>query len=663
MAKSNRQTELAVDLGDEEVELIRLEAVEALSQHFTISLDLLMDRQVDLLPHLGKPVAVSVSEDGHLLRYFNGIAIDAEMIQEIESVGFIYRMTLRPLAYLHSQGRDYKIFQNKTTKDIIQKILADAGIEVEFNLSGSTPNRAYCVQYGESNFGFVSRLMEEDGLYYYYFHADSDHVLMICDSPSAHSESAASPLVYNPFSGSGANVDSPTGSSDDSMYVQSWHERVSTGAENKVTLRDFDFMKPDKAREAETALESAHKVDSVEVYDFPGRYFTEDVLEQRTTALLQARRANRRTYSGTSHNAALAVGATFVLSGHSSRNGSYLITHAHHSVAAEHQRSGMAAESGNTVSFEAVPAETKWRAPLTARRPVVLGPETAIVTGPKDETIYTDKFGRIKVKFHWDRVGKYDENSSCWIRVSQTGGLGNNILPRVGHEVIVDFLHGDPDRPIIVGRVFNQDYMPVYELPAHRTKAVWRTLTYGTPVDAQAKEQLDTKSPLANELRFEDKAGAEEVFLHSQRDMNVRTIRTQTNHLGLDQDTKIGQHRTIKIGVDDSVKIGNNRLTEIKSNEDRKIGANRKTKIDSNDSLDVGQTIKIDAGMEIVISAGTKMTLKVGGSTITLDPTKIDINTMMLTMNGSIMAELKSTLTTVKGSAITTVQGGLVKIN
>lgn len=668
MVSAARQTELTVDLGDGSAKLISLNSLESLSQHFTITLELMLDEETDLLPYLGRSAAVSVSEDGELLRHFNGIAVSAERREEVSGAGFVYSMTLRPLSFLHSQGRDFKIFQNKTTKEIIQSIFDDCGIEAEFKLSGSTPNRSYCVQYGESNFGFASRLMEQDGLYYFYRHTDANHILVVCDSPTSHLESDISPLKFNAASGGGANVDSAARFDDGhSMFVQEWKERVSTGAESKVTLWDFDFMKPEDSRKAETKEEGVHDLDTVEVYDFPGRFYEDKLGTERTKSLLESRRANRRVFSGEANNSGIALGTTFALRDHpvGRYNRSYLVTQCSHSLANEQYRAeGQASEaSGNTVDFEAVPADTKWRSALTARRPVVLGPETAIVTGPQNETIYTDKFGRIKVQFHWDRQGKRDENSSCWIRVAQTGGLGNNILPRVGHEVIVDFMGGDPDRPVILGRVFNQAHMPVYTLPDHKTKALWRTLTYGDAVDPGAKKDLDTKNPLANELRFEDKAGAEEVFFHAQKDMNIRTIYNQTNKLGNDQSVDIGQHRKMEIGVDDTVKIGNNRETKIGTDEKREIGSNRNTKIGTDETLKVGSKIKINAGSEILIEAGAKMTLVVGGSKITMQAATIDIATTKLTMNGSAIAEMSSGGgATVKGS-LTTIQGAMVKIN
>jgi type VI secretion system secreted protein VgrG len=183
-------------------------------------------------------------------------------------------------------------------------------------------------------------------------------------------------------------------------------------------------------------------------------------------------------------------------------------------------------------------------------------PETAIVTGPKGEEIYTDEYGRVKVRFHWDRSSTEGDKSTCWIRVSQTGGLGNVILPRVGHEVIIDFLDGNPDRPVVVGRVFNKENMPIYPLPDNKTRALWRTKRYGDAGSYGAAKSLDTGAPGANELRFEDKGGKEEVFLHAERDMTLRVRHSESHNIGLDQSIDIGGSRDVKIQETDSNDVG-----------------------------------------------------------------------------------------------------------
>lgn len=665
---AGRQVRLEIDLGGEQVSLVRLTGSEALSQSFHFCIDILAPLgEFDILPHLGKPVKVGAYEDDELQRHFHGVVVDGTFMQEIAGAGFHYRLTLRPKTFFHEQGKNFRIFQNKTVKDILAEVLKGCGISADLGkLKSAGRERAYCVQYGESDFGFACRLMEEEGIYYFYAHTPDDHILTLCTSPSAHKAGTAATLTYDPDSSTVFNVDSAARTTTArKQFVQKWHERVSTGAEAKVTLRDFDFQKPEAALESRATGESEHPDDAIEVYSFPGRFFVGSEGNALGSTILDARRANRRTFSGESHVGSISSGTTFKLEKHPHGrfNGQYLVTHCQHSIGTEQYASGMNHGSGHTVTFEAVPSDTLWKAPQTTRRPVVHGPETAIVTGPAGEEIHVDQFARVKIKFHWDRLSELNDHSSCWVRVSQTGGLGNIIIPRVGHEVLVDFLDGDPDRPIIVGRVFNASHMPIYALPEHKTKAVWRTKRYGNTGSYGPAKSLDTGTPGVNELRFEDKGGSEEVFLHAERDMNVRVRHKETHHVGLDQQIDIGQDRIETVVRDEKVKIGNNRQVEIVKDEMAKIGNNLKTEIGTKEERKIGQSLKIKAGTKIEIEAGVEIKLIVGGSSVTLTQGGVKIEGITLDFKGTAKADLKSPMTTTVGSGIMTVQGALVKIN
>jgi type VI secretion system secreted protein VgrG len=648
---SERQTQLSINLGGEQVKLVRLEATEALGQPFYISVDIVATLgEIDLLPHLGKPAAISVSEDDEVLRHFHGIIVESEFLSE-ESGGFQYRLTLRPKTYLIEQNRNYRIFQDKTVKAILEKIFGERSIDVDFGtLSGGARKRTYCVQYGESDFGFLTRLMEEEGIYYYYVHSKGGHKLTLCDKPSSHSDGTTTPLSFNPTGGSVFNTDSSTRTDGGQKFVQRWHERVSTGSESKVTMRDFDFMKPQSALESVASEPGQHPLDATEVYEFPGRFYDKAEGKALSDTVLQMRRASRKTFSGESQAAGICCGTLFNLidHGHERFNAKYLITQTQHSISTETYRSTSGGgDGGHLVRFESVPAETAWKSPQTRRRPIVHGPETAIVTGPPGETIHIDKYARIKVQFHWDREGKKDDKSSCWIRVAQTGGLGNVIHPQVGQEVVVDFLDGNPDRPIVIGRVYNESHMPIYPLPANKTRAVWRTTRYGAAGSYGAAKSLDSGAPAANELRFEDKGGKEEVYFHAERDLNTRVRHIETHHVGLDQKIDVGQDQTLDIHRD--------RTTKIKRDEKLTIKGLRETKITKTDLLDVTQSINIKAGIKIEI--------EVGSSKITLDQTGVKIEGINLSFKGTAMAEMKSPLTTVSADALMTVKGAMVFIN
>jgi type VI secretion system secreted protein VgrG len=660
-----RQTTLKIDLGGEHVLLERIQGVEALGKPFQLALDIIAPLgEVDIFPHLGKPTTVFVMEDDELLRYFHGLVTEGEFLRE-SSEGVHYRLTLRPWTYYLSQNRNFAIFQDLDTIDIVKKVLSDAGVsDVDYGrLSGNFTKRDYCVQYGESDFAFISRLMEEDGIYYFFQHEQERHVMVLCNAPASHREANPSRLAFNAESRSVFNAPSAKRitSAAREHHVNSWVERVTSGGESKVTLRDFDFHNPERPIEATVTDRRGHPKDSQEVYAYPAGYVRETISKGGTAGLKQLRdtlgatalaalRAERKLYTGQSQASGLACGRKVQVQDHPHGrfNRTYLITETLHSITAETYRTGQHEDEDDfNVEFEAIPDDTTWRPLRVSPRPVVHGLESAIVAGPQGEEIYTDEYGRVKVRFHWDRSNNPGDKSTCWIRVSQTGGLGNIIIPRVGHEVLIDFLGGDPDRPVVVGRVFNKSHMPIYPLPEHKTRALWRTKRYGEAGQYPNAKPLDVDPTGANELRFEDKGGSEEVFLYAERDMNTRIRHNETHHVGTDQTNDIGHNRTERVGKE----------------EDVTVGGNRKVLIKKNDDLDVKGSINIKAGTTIEIEAGVSITLKVGGTTVKLDATGVQMKGPMLSASADAMAEIKSPMTTIKGDGILTLKGGMTMIN
>ncbi len=653
MSASKRQTSLTPTLAEsrEKLRLISLDAYEALSEPFMVSLDALARSEIELLPNLGRAASIECLLDGEHLRYYNGVVIDARYSEELVGEGFVYRLTLAPLAHFHAQGSNFRIYQGKTVIGIVEDVLGRCGIPYKVVATGGTRTLAYCVQYGESDFAFVSRPMEEDGLYYYYAHEPAAHRLMICDKPGSHPALPVGDLTFNALSDSVSIVDSAARiGAGAGAFIQAWHEHASSGAEARVTLRDFDFKKPRKPRESQAEETKAHAEDAIEVYRWPGRYYQQEEGKALSAVLLESRRAQRLRYEGECRFPGIQAGHTFALRQHPNDrfNRKYLITACRSHVSNEQYRSGRG-QAETHVGFSAIPDDVQFRAPIVTPRPVARGPETALVTGPPGEEIHVDEFGRIKVQFHWDREGQNDDKSSCWLRVSQTGGLGNIIIPRVGHEVLIDFINGNPDRPIVVGRVFNQAHKPVYPLPEHKTRALWRTKTYKQDSGSSLGDAvgLDTGAPGANELRFEDAQGKEEVFIHAERDMNTRIRHDETHHVGKDVE----------------IKVGKNRKEEVLGTETVDIEKDRKVKINANDSLTVKNKIVIEAGTEIEIKAGAKITLKVGNSTVTIDPAKIQVATTVLDMQGKATAKLGSAMTTVEAQGLLVAKGSLVTIN
>lgn len=678
MPERTRLTEMTIDLGDEQIVLERIDCSEALGAPFTILVDVLAPLEVDLRPHLGKPCALSVYEDDDLLRHFHGLMVAAEYQQQTDGSGHMhrYRLTLRPWSYFLDQNRSMAIYQDLSAVDIIKQVFADNGVsDTEFKIAKTYQTRVYCVQYQESDFAFVSRLMEDEGIYYYYRHEADKHVMVLCDSPAAHPDATPPRLTYNPNAVSVFAGDSGKRNSAGKVYLHSWHERVSTGAEAKVTLRDWDFKSPDQPLAAEASDEGQHPKDDREVYHYPGGYWLETdgrggqegSGRDKSAAMLEQRRAERRVFTGEAQASGLGCGTKVAVTGHAvdRMNADYLVTRTHHSLTAERYRSvsGTTHEDRYNVRFDAIPAETPFHSPQVTPRPIVHGLESAIVTGPETEEIYTDEYGRVKVRFHWDRSGSPGEKSTCWMRVSQTGGLGNIILPRVGHEVLVDFLGGDPDRPLVTGRVFNGENMPIYDLPANKTRALWRTKRYGDPGRYPDTKDLDTGAPGVNELRFEDKGGVEEVFLHAERDMKTRIRFDETHHVGHNQSLMIGFCRDEEVVRDESLKVGNDRKREVTHDETVKIGNDRKKDVGNDQKTTVGMNDTTEVGMTSKLTANQAVEIKVGQSSIKMDPMSITIKAPMIQIEGSIMTDVKGMLTTVKADTILTLKGALTLIN
>ena len=620
--------------------------------------------EIKLLPYLGKSVTVESQLDGVHQRYFHGIISDAHFLEDLDAKQFLYRFMLSPRAHFHEQGRNFRIFQDMSVINTVKQVLEGCKITPYVSATTGIRKRTYCVQYGESDFAFASRLMEEDGLYYFYEHTSTEHKLVICDGPSCHANLKLGDLNYSPNSAGIANVDSAARhSSQAGVYVQSWQEHVSSGAETKVTMRDFNFIEPQQAREASVTDERVHKKndlklkdDKIEHYGWPGRFYANETGDDLAKYLLESRRAQRRRFESSSQFTKIQPGYLFDLKGHpnSSYNKNYLVMNCHTSLADETFRSG--ASGGETlVEFGVIPGDFQFRAPMVTRRPIVSGPETAVVTGPPGEEIYVDKYGRIKVHFHWDRLGKDDDTSSCWIRVAQTGGLGNLIIPRVGDEVLINFINGDPDRPIVVGRVFNETHMPYYDLLKHKTRALWRSKTYkrtsGGPWDGAkgltglphanrpVDKELNGTPMFGNEIRFEDEEEKEHLVIYAERDMDTRIRNDETRLVGKDEFVDIGHDETYDIGNDRTVTIH------------------------ANDKLDVTDKITVTSGSEISITATSKITLTVGASSITIDASSIKISTPTLDMKGTAKADLAAPMTTIKADGILTAQGSLVKIN
>jgi type VI secretion system secreted protein VgrG len=644
---------MSIDVGDEQVVLQRIESEERLGRPFVVHATIISPLELDLYPHLGKPAGLAVLEDGELLRRFHGLMTAGEYVKETPA-GHHYRLTIEPWTYYLAQNRQMAIFQDKNAVEIIKQVIEGAGIQdVDYTrLSKPRVTRGYTVQYRESDFAFVSRLMEEEGIYYFFQHDADRHVMVLCEGPSSHQPGTPAKLRFNANAMSVFTANSKSRFDQHRDILQSWVERVASTGQARVTVRDYDFESPDQPLASESTGEGGHARDDREIFVYPGRYTREktgrgdqeQVGRERGQTLLDSRRASRRTFTGTSQASGIVTGQRLDVADHPAErlNGSFMVISAVHSIAAEAYRSGeQDDEEPYNVKFEAIPADTVFQSPQETPRPRAQGLETATVTGPAGETIFTDEYGRVKVRFPWDRADTPGERSTCWIRVSQTGGLGNVILPRVGHEVLVDFLDGDPDRPMVMGRVFNKSHMPIYDLPANKTRAVWRTLTYGDSGEYPETEALDSgQNRTSNEIRFEDRGGAEELFVHAERDMNSRVRFDESRHVGHNQDRRVGLDRTTRIGRDDA----------------KLIAGKRETHVIGTDSLLVDGVLSIESK--------TGITIRVKNSKITIGPDRITIQSPTVEIQANETAVVNGGQTTrVNGGTTLLLNGGTTDIN
>ena len=418
----------------------------------------------------------------------------------------VYEAVLRPWLWYATRRSDFKIFQFKTVPEIVQEVLAPYGFAIEPKLSGSYRNWDYCVQYGETDFDFVSRLMESEGIYYFFAHAKGSHQLVLCDGPGSHAPLPAGPVKV-PYH---AGVLAAQILEQD--FIDSWHhaEDIASG---HFAADDYDFRKPHAEIDTLRRQPAGHSRDSYEIYDWPGGYTELGDGENYARLRLEQQIGRRESIEAEGNLRHIAPGYLFDLARHPNAedNRRYLIEAASHDFQENALRVAAAGaaygESTSSTSyrqaFAVVPDSAPYRVPRLAPRPRTTGPQTAVVVGPAGEEIYTDEYGRIKVQFHWDRYGQRDENASCWIRVSQTwagGGYGSMQIPRIGQEVIVDFLNGDPDHPIVTGCVYNAAQMPAWELPRHKTQSGIQT-------------HWSKGGGGKHMLRFEDQRGSEHIEL------------------------------------------------------------------------------------------------------------------------------------------------------
>ncbi|MDG4880748.1 type VI secretion system tip protein TssI/VgrG [Mesorhizobium sp. WSM4884] len=577
---------------------------------------------VDPLKMLGGVVSVEGESDPK--RWFSGLVSEFKLTRIEDRLAF-YEAVVRPWLWFLGNTTDCRIFQNMTAVEIIEKIFSKYGIaKFEKRLQGSYPQREYCVQYDESDLDFVQRLMEHEGIFYFFEHDEGKHTLVLCDAMSKLKAAPGYEKVLYNFEGQGSRRDVE--------YITEWipGSAVRPGA---YAHTDYDFEKPGADLMAKSAQPFSHKEAAGENYRQPGAHL--DVGRGDTIAGIRREELQavhqRSTAVGTVRG--IFSGCKFKLESfpRDDQNQDYLVISAEYRLFDPGYRTQNEAHSENfKVVLGVAPTKLPYRPPRITPRPIMRGPQTATVVGPSGEEIFTDKYARVKVQFHWDRLGKKDQNSSCFVRVSQTwagSGWGFIQIPRIGQEVIVDFIEGDPDLPIITGRVYNAAEMPPYALPGNATQSGW-------------KSNSSKGGGGYNELMFEDKAGSELVNFQAQKDHHllIKHDRNKTvqhdqsdridhdakHSVGHNLDEDVGNNKTVKIGVDQTTNIGSNdtetvganRSLTVMANETIHVVSNSTENIDANHSQTVGLVQTVTVGAARVDTVGAAETRTVGAAQI-----------------------------------------------
>ena len=589
-----------------ELLVVRFDLVEGVSVPYDLSVELACDDEVKMDDALGKEAFLTLSGDGGD-RHVHGVVDRFEHEGQRGRFG-LYRARVVPYIHWLSLEQDCRIFQNQSVPDIVKRILQDSGLpsdRFDFRLKESYGPVEYCVQYRETDLDFVSRLLEEEGIFYFFEHDDRKHLLVFADGPVAYKEIAGESAVTYNFSQGLAPK-------EECVYRFSFTRQVRSG---KVTRRDYNFEKPGLDL---TSPEQAKVHGKLEVYDYPGRYEEPDRGKRLSRVRLEESMTYYEVAEGESTCVRLVPGFKFSLTDHerSEYDREYFLTrvttHGEQPQSLQEVSGTGSGGFSHSNRFTAIPASVPFRPARVTPRPVVKGIQTATVTGPKGEEIYTDKYGRVKVQFHWDREGGRDEKSSCWVRVASTfagGQYGSIFTPRIGHEVVVDFLEGDPDRPLITGSVYNADQMPPYALPDEKTKSTTKT-----------NSTIGGKG--YNELRFEDKKGSEEVYLQGEKDWTILIKNDKNQVIGNCETLDVGKNRTKTVGVDQRETIGANKTIAVGGNHQETIGGNmglgvggmKSETVAINSAETIGGAKELTVGGAYAVTVGGAMNTAVGGA-------------------------------------------------
>ena len=681
-SQATRHIAVTTPLGEDKLLLRRIQGTEGLSQIFHYDLDMIStEPELKFDDIVGQPISVRIDLPNGNKRHIHGYV--SRFTQTVPLGEYHeYKAEMVPWLWLLTRTQDCRIWQKKSVPEIVKEIFNENGFtDLEERITaGDYPKWENCVQYMETDFQFVSRLLEHEGIYYYFKHEESKHTLILCDSKSRHEDSEGyGDLPFYRPDRPGLHSGDEEAFADEVMLTWRLDQTVQPG---KFAHTDYNFTTPQTPLLSTSEIVQPHQKADFEMFEFPGEHASKGDGDRLALLRMQAYAAAHKIAKGQTNARAVGAGTSFKLTEYwrQDQNIKYIVTKTEFvAVANDYDYMGKEKAQPYACTIEAIPFDVQYRPPRTTPKPRIHGMQTAKVVGTSGEEIETEANGRVKVQFLWDRLGKADQDSSCWIRVAQTLAgpkWGGQWIPRMGMEVLVSFLGGDPDQPMVTGCVYNEDNKPSYDLPANKTQSGWKTRT--------TKEGTDKNF---NELRFEDKKGSEEIYFHAEKNLTQVVENDYNLNIGAgkkdkgDQIVEIYNDQTMKVGVgsgagsqtlevhkDQSIKVatGNHTMEVSAGNSSTKVTAG---------NIDV----KADAGT-IVIEAGTSIELKVGGSSIKIEASaitakigastiKMEAAATKITVGGGSVAvepakvEVKSPMTTVEGSGQCAVKGAMVDVN
>lgn len=665
ITQQDREAEIITPLGKDVLLLQDMTVSEELGRLFTIDAEVLSKENISFEYLLGQNVSIRINlEEGK--RFFNGYV--SGMSQAVDEGHYArYNITLKPWFWFLTRTSDCKIFQNQTVPDIIKQVCNGLGFtDIEDKLTASYRTWGYCVQYRETDFNFLSRLMEQEGIYYYFTHEEGKHTLNLADGYGSHEPiSGYEELEYFP-------PDDVVVRKDDKR-VEGWFvsKKIQPGA---YVLTDYDFVKPKADLKVNSTVTKGHSEADHEIFDYPGEYVESSDGNNYARARIEELQTQYEQIQGQGKAKGLTSGGLFTLANYprEDQNKEYLVVSVTHNISMDDFESGGSSGGASyrnnfTVSDSGIPYRTSRITP----KPIVQGLQTAVVVGSGGEEIYTDEHGRVKLQFHWDRYGESNENSSCWIRVSQVHagkGFGGIDIPRIGEEVLVSFEEGDPDRPLVTGRVYNGDNKAPNGLPAKKMVSGMKSNT--TPGGGGD-----------NTIMLDDTKGNEAITIHGQYNMNTTVDHDQTDVIHNDRTITVEGTHTETITKDTTIKIteGNLKHDVDAGTATYKVkGAVSETFDNKQETTVADEIIITSTGSKVHITAATEIQLQTGASTllmksdgtIKLDGVDVSINGVTINIHGISVTSMadadhntKGATVISNGTATNAVKGGMVMLN